>query len=250
MAQERIIIYKGVLDSGVKKNVVFFAEEERESLNNFIRSSIGRKDITLYKGCQAIDLSRTIDAVYGTSFYHNNELISVNFEEVRYRTIGEYYREFNKLMTPNVRKLRISDESGCVRRISPDACREQNKLEQVVIDDGIVNIGRAAFFRCYHLESVTLGRGLQFMEARAFNSCVRLENICIPEGCIHIGDRAFYDCYALESVTIPASVGFIGEDVFTNCQKLTLYLEKGSYAEEYAKENNLKYEYISNQREG
>lgn len=243
-------IYKGVLDSGVKKNVKFFEEEEREYLNTFIRRNIGRKDITLYKGCQAIDLSRTIDAVYGTSFYHNNEMVSVNFEEVRYRTIGEYYREFNKLMTPNVRKLRISDESGCVRRISPDACREQNKLEQVVIDDGIVNIGQAAFFRCFHLKSVTLGRGLRFIEANAFNSCVRLENICIPEGSIHIGDRAFYDCYALESVTIPASVGFIGEDVFTNCQKLTLYLEKGSYAEEYAKENNLKYEYISSQQEG
>ena len=50
-----------------------------------------------------------------------------------------------------------------------------------------------------------------------------------------IGSYAFRDCSSLESITIPSSVTSIGDDAFCGCDKLTIYGEKDSAAESYAK---------------
>ena len=50
-----------------------------------------------------------------------------------------------------------------------------------------------------------------------------------------IGNYAFWDCGSLESITIPSSVTSIGDDAFCGCDKLTIYGEKDSAAESYAK---------------
>lgn len=63
-----------------------------------------------------------------------------------------------------------------------------------------------------------------------------------------IGDYGFAHCYNLTNVTIPASVTSIGDFAFhiqneeaalVLNDKVTLYLERGSYAEQYTKENNI-----------
>ena len=40
-------------------------------------------------------------------------------------------------------------------------------------------------------------------------------------------------------VTVPQSVHTIGTDAFAKCTKLTIHAPAGSYAEQYAKENNI-----------
>ncbi|MBQ9126707.1 MAG: leucine-rich repeat protein, partial [Thermoguttaceae bacterium] len=58
-----------------------------------------------------------------------------------------------------------------------------------------------------------------------------------------IGWHAFANCDALKSVAIPASVREIGDEAFADCASdLTLYGAAGSVAEEYARENNLRFE--------
>ncbi len=44
------------------------------------------------------------------------------------------------------------------------------------------------------------------------------------------------------SVQIPDGVTEIGDDAFRECENLTVYAPSGSYAEQYAKENNIKFE--------
>jgi len=58
-----------------------------------------------------------------------------------------------------------------------------------------------------------------------------------------IGEEAFCYCESLTDVTIPASVTGIGYSAFDACPNLTLTVTAGSYAETYAKENGLKYQY-------
>ena len=50
-------------------------------------------------------------------------------------------------------------------------------------------------------------------------------------------------CESLTAVTIPDSVTSIGEDTFENCPCLTLIVGRGSYARQYAIDNEIEYTY-------
>lgn len=62
---------------------------------------------------------------------------------------------------------------------------------------------------------------------------------------ISIGDLAFLWCSSLTSITIPDSVTSIGEFAFYACSSLTVAVCRNSYAEQYCKENEIKYIYKS-----
>ncbi len=69
-------------------------------------------------------------------------------------------------------------------------------------------------------------------------------DVTIPAGVKEIGESAFEDCTGLTSVTIPESVTEIGYNVFTNCRRLVIHAPAGSYAEQYAKKNSVKFEML------
>ena len=68
-----------------------------------------------------------------------------------------------------------------------------------------------------------------------------MSSITIPDSVTSIGERAFWSCDRLTSITIPSSVTSIGEYALCGCEKLTIHAPAGSYAEQYAKENNIPY---------
>ena len=68
-----------------------------------------------------------------------------------------------------------------------------------------------------------------------------LADINIPDTVETIDDGVFYKCTSLEKIYISENVKYIGKDVFTGCDSLTLYGKAGSYAEQYAAENDLRF---------
>ena len=60
---------------------------------------------------------------------------------------------------------------------------------------------------------------------------------------INIGSWAFENCSSLRNINIPNSVTSIGDTAFDGCTNLKIYCEQGSYAETYAKTNNIPYVY-------
>ena len=70
-----------------------------------------------------------------------------------------------------------------------------------------------------------------------------METIVLPDGVQTIGADAFFGCGALTSVEIPASVDTIGDRAFRFCApELTLRVAAGSFVEEYARENGIRFE--------
>lgn len=68
-----------------------------------------------------------------------------------------------------------------------------------------------------------------------------ITEITLPDGIVEIGEMAFDNCLALTAVVVPKSVSVIGKAAFANCKGLTVTVERGSYAEEYCKENGVKF---------
>lgn len=79
----------------------------------------------------------------------------------------------------------------------------------------------------------------------AFSNCSDLTSVIIPDSVTSIGSSVFYNCKSLTSVVIPDSVTSIGNSAFSLTHTdLVLYCYPDSYAETYAKNNNIKYENI------
>ena len=120
-----------------------------------------------------------------------------------------------------------------------------SSLKSVTIPDSITDIGGMAFSGCTSLSSVTIPKNVKSIGDCAFSNCSALTAVTIPDSVTSIGFSAFEYCLSLASVTIPDSVKSIGINAFDNCKALTIYGNAGSYAETYAKENNIPFALIA-----
>ncbi len=106
------------------------------------------------------------------------------------------------------------------------------------IPKSVKKIAGSAFLQCHNLEYVEIPNGLEKMVS--FHGCVSLEMIKIPEGLENAG--SYEECYALKSVVIPSSVKEMSKYTFNLCRNhLTIYGEKDSYAQKYAKKYGYKF---------
>ncbi|MBQ1278505.1 MAG: leucine-rich repeat domain-containing protein [Thermoguttaceae bacterium] len=83
---------------------------------------------------------------------------------------------------------------------------------------------------------------LESIDNAAFFCCRSLESVELPPGLRKLGARAFANCLNLKSVVLPASLAEIEPDAFAETDDaLTLYVESGSAAEQYARDAGLRF---------
>ena len=112
-------------------------------------------------------------------------------------------------------------------------------LTSINIPNSVTSIGNTTFAYCTALTSITIPNSVTSIGSGAFAVCTGLTSINIPNGVTSIGDSAFNNCTSLTSINIPNSVTSIGDTAFAICTNLTIYCEQGSYAETFAKDNNI-----------
>ena len=94
-------------------------------------------------------------------------------------------------------------------------------LTNLVIPEGVTNIGNYAFYHCSGLTSVSIPNSVTNIGNYAFYQCSGLTSVSIPNSVTNIGNYAFYQCSYLTSVSIPNSVTSIGNYAFYQCSGLT-----------------------------
>lgn len=105
---------------------------------------------------------------------------------------------------------------------------ESIPINEVIVGEGITDIGSGAFFGLSDLKTVSLPQTLASIGDMAFYCCSGLEAIEIPNKVIYIGEKAFALCPCIISVKIPDSVSSIGESAFEGCSLLgSVTLGKG-----------------------
>lgn len=141
----------------------------------------------------------------------------------------------------NAAELLIPEE---VTEIGEKAFERCENITSFVLPKGISVIKECTFYNCTHLKQIVIPGNVRIIETRAFHWCYRLEEAIVSEGVQKIGAEAFAWCRELKNVTLPASVTEIGEKAFLNTDHLTIHAPAGSYAETYAKENQLYFEEV------
>ncbi len=121
-------------------------------------------------------------------------------------------------------------------------CCDSVSLSEVVIADGVEEIGHHAFYNCSSLTKVDLPPSLGYIgtevfagsglvglslpqhvtsiDRGAFANCARLKSISLPYGLTSIGYLAFEGCLSLEQIDIPDSVISIEGRAFMGCSSL------------------------------
>ena len=112
-------------------------------------------------------------------------------------------------------------------------------LTSITIPASVTSIGESAFGYCRGLTSITIPASVTSIGSSAFYGCSGLTSITIPDSVTSIGYSAFEGCSGLTSITIPDSVTSIGYSAFYDCPNLVIYGNAGSYAEQYATDNNI-----------
>ena len=104
-------------------------------------------------------------------------------------------------------------------------------IERIVIEEGITEIGSAAFADCYYLRNVDIPESVCRIGEAAFAKCDNLYSIRIPEGVKTIRSRTFYYCDLLSVVYIPKSLTRIERSAFGKADVIREVCHAGSFEE-------------------
>ncbi|MBQ9530481.1 MAG: leucine-rich repeat protein [Eubacterium sp.] len=82
------------------------------------------------------------------------------------------------------------------------------QTENIIIEEGITNIGTRVFYSNAYVKNISMPESLTGIGERAFEFCTSVEELTIPDNVVSIGYGAFANMTALKKVTVPASTSY------------------------------------------
>ncbi|MCM1236241.1 MAG: leucine-rich repeat protein [Ruminococcus flavefaciens] len=118
--------------------------------------------------------------------------------------------------------------------ISRGTFRSFPNLENIIIPDGVTEIGDWAFNSC-GIKSIVIPDSVEKIGSYAFANCKNLEDVRMSGGVKEIAEFAFAGCTSLKHITIPEHVARVGTGVFfdTGLSEAEI-LNRGVYLDEYS----------------
>ncbi len=195
-----------------------------------------------------IDIPSTLSRIGEKAFYE-----CTNLKKVFLSDLDAWY------------KIPFADFSSTPLCHSADLYLNGTLVTDLVIPEGIGEIGQYTFYNCTSLTSVTIPASVTRIGRSAFSGCIRIERVfypdlegwcrsafesnplnngaqlylggtpltdlVIPEGITEIRPYAFCGCEGLTSITIPASVAYIGDFAFSDCMDVKTIVFQGDVPE-------------------
>ncbi|MDE7422600.1 MAG: leucine-rich repeat protein [Lachnospiraceae bacterium] len=222
----------------------------------------------VFSGCSsltAITFPETLTTLGSSSFRACNRITEVRLPKTLTTLKTNLGDDSPFIECENLKKV-VFEEGTTV--IPESILHNAAYVEEVSIPDSVTTIGRSAFSGCTNISSIALPANLETIGSASFRACNRLTEVTLPKTLTTIktnlgDDSPFIECENLTKVTfqdgaaiipsyilnkassvkqvvIPSSVTVIQKDAFKNItENITIYGYVGSYAETYAKENNI-----------
>ena len=136
----------------------------------------------------------------------------------------------------NLSSVWIPDSISLIENCAFHTC---TGLSSITIPESVTRIGKWAFKDCFGLKSVTIQGSVTSIGEGAFDGCKSLSSVTFTGSVTRIDKEAFRKCKSLNSVVFVSGVKAMTSDAFSDCKKLTIHAPAGSFAERYAKKNNI-----------
>ncbi len=107
-----------------------------------------------------------------------------------------------------------------VENIGEAAFKGNADLTAVILPASAKTMGLSAFWRCVNLERVVLNEGFEVLGNDAFMDCTKLKEITLPESLKKITDWTFWNCTGLKELHLPKNVESVGLGTFLHCDSL------------------------------
>lgn len=230
----------------LKSNSVYC--ETRKEMFDAVNKTIKENDLILFKASHGMHFASAIDSLFGTdigeeSALGHKEYIVEKTKDYAYRvfsdhvTLNECKKDAKKIVLPNEYKNLPIEKLGKV------VFKENKKIEEITLSEYMVRL-RGHCFKNSSLKKINFNNNLRAIGPGSFNSCQNLKEVTLPESLLMIEYKAFANCHNLEKITISKNTKKISDKAFENTNKVTIYCEKNSYAEKYAKKHNITYKNI------
>ena len=216
--------------------------DSRNNCNAIIETATN----TLIVGCQLTTIPESVTSIGNQAFMGCSGLASVTIPN-SVTSIGDFAFQGCSSLTSVVIPQSVNSigarifyrctslesikvEEGNTVYDSRDNCRaiietESNTLligcKYSQIPEGVVSIGKNAFYHCVGLSSVNIPNSVTSIGDYAFDSCIDLQSVSIPNSVISIGRSAFQSCSNLISLKLPTQLTSINDWVFNICRSLS-----------------------------
>lgn len=190
----------------------------------------------MFAGCTSLEkitLPSTVTTIQDHAFQNCEKLKTIDYSE-SLASINKYaFENCDSLETVTIPSTVGSLDEGCYY--------DCDGITSISISNSVTTLGKKMFYDCDVLKNVELGTGITSIPTSAFEHCDELETIALPYRIKKIEASAFKNCIKLVSITIPRSVTSIDITAFSYPDKLTIYGVSGTYTEEFATANNIKF---------